>query len=441
MRKIKPLLIALIGIVSVLLLSACVSGNGANSITGAGKIVVMGCDWGPAVTKVIVTVPEELDKEQILSPDMFTVKETKKSKLFPETTVRSVTDVYFSDASGNPVDASSNSGVNSITLELSYSNTEGSPFFYDQNSGFNKWAKEYSLEVKMQKGNALLLSDKTEVSLNVEPVSFKNEPDSETVLLPELDNANTDGVFTGSEGNTLTYASYAPSNASEDNRRPLVIWLHGAGEGGTDPRIDMYGTKTVALMGNEFQGIMNGAYILVPQTAEYWKRNESGVYFDNENPGDHSLYLHDLQELIEEFVSSNYVDPDKIIIGGGSNGGFMSLDLLIHYPDFYAASYLVCEIYEPEQISDEELDAIKDIPMWFVYSKDDQTVVPSLYEEPLIKRLEDMGCEEVHVTVFDNVHDPMGNNYLGHFSWIYFFNNECYEDGLSLWEWISYQSK
>lgn len=441
MRNIRTLLIVLAGIVSLALLSACGSANSADSISGAGKIVVMGCDWGPAVTKVIVTVPEDLDKDQELSPEMFTVKEIKKSSLIPETTVRSVSDVYFSDDSGNPVDTSSGFAANTITLELSYSSTEGSPFFYDQNSGFNKWAKEYSLEVTMQKGNTLLLSDKTAVSLNVEPVSFKNEPDPDTVLMPEIANADTNGVFTGSEGNTLTYASFAPSNASEENRRPLVIWLHGAGEGGTDPRITMYGTKTVALMGDKFQDIMDGAYILVPQTAEYWKRNESGAYFDNGNPGDHSLYLNDLQELIEEFVKSNYIDPDRIIIGGGSNGGFMSLDLLIHYPDFYSASYLVCEIYEPEQISDEELKAIKDIPMWFVYSKDDQTVVPSLYEEPLIKRLENAGCEEVRVTVFDGVHDSLGNQYLGHFSWIYFFNNECYDDGLSLWEWISYQSK
>ena len=73
------------------------------------------------------------------------------------------------------------------------------------------------------------------------------------------------------------------ANASEENKRPLVIWLHGAGEGGNDPLITIYGNKVTALVGDEFQKIMDGAYILVPQTSSVWKRNENGDYFSNEN--------------------------------------------------------------------------------------------------------------------------------------------------------------
>lgn len=76
-----------------------------------------------------------------------------------------------------------------------------------------------------------------------------------------------------------------------------------------------------------------------------------------------------------------------------------------------------------------------------------QTVVPSAYEEPLIARLAETGAADVHVTVFQDVHDMSGRyqkdgnpyQYLGHFSWIFFFNNECYDDDLSLWQWLSEQ--
>ena len=46
---------------------------------------------------------------------------------------------------------------------------------------------------------------------------------------------------------------------------------------------------------------MNGAYVLVPQTPTIWKLNEKGEYFSTQYPGEHSFYLHDLKELIDEY--------------------------------------------------------------------------------------------------------------------------------------------
>ncbi len=162
------------------------------------------------------------------------------------------------------------------------------------------------------------------------------------------------------------------------------------------------------------------------------------------------MYLHDLKELIDTFADSNYVDKNRIIVGGCSNGGFMAMDLILHYPGFFAAAYPICEMYEPELITDEKLQGIKDLPMWFVYAENDATVVPSVYEEPLLQRLEQFGTgPNLHVSVFSDVHDTTGKyykegspyQYYGHFSWIYFFNNECSEGELSLWQWLSEQKR
>ena len=444
LRKTLSFTVALLGLMTAVALSACDMNSNAQKYSG--RLVVMGCDWGPAVTKAVVNVPEGLEKEQELSPDMFSVKEKKKTGVFGDSSGRSVTDVYFSDNDGNRIDVNDESSLNYITLELYYSPEEGSPFFYSNSDGFNKWLESYSLEIKTLKGETVLLSGKQAVALDA-VISFENKPDKDTVFLPEVATTNTDGVFTGKDGNTFTYASFVPENASESNKRPLVIWLHGAGEGGTDPLITLYGTKAVALMGDEFQSTMDGAYVLVPQTSTYWKRNENGDYFSDENGGDHSMFLYDLKELIDQYADSNYVDKDRIIIGGGSNGGFMALDLVINYPEYFAAAYLVCEIYEPELISDDEINAIKDVPMWFVYAENDKTVVPSKYEEPLIARLENAGAKDIRKSVFPDVHDTSGKyfkdgepyQYLGHFSWFYFFNNECFDEGLSLWQWMSQQ--
>jgi predicted peptidase len=50
------------------------------------------------------------------------------------------------------------------------------------------------------------------------------------------------GSFTNAEDNiTLTFADYTP--AKDNKKNPLIIWLHGMGEGGTDPTIPISGNK------------------------------------------------------------------------------------------------------------------------------------------------------------------------------------------------------
>lgn len=414
-----------------------------------GRIEIRGFDWGPAITKAIIRFPHDLKKDQILSADIFRVKEKKKGGNSAVSSERTITDIYFSDENGNrAAPADTETGISFITLELQYSPEEGSPFYYDSAS-FNYWYKSYSMEIKMQNGKTLLLSNNEEVGLETVKITYEGKP-NESVILPETENVYTSGSFTGKEGNTLTYASFAPDNASETKKRPLVIWLHGAGEGGTDPKITLYGNKVTALFSEEFQDTMNGAYVLVPQTPAIWKLNEKGEYFSTQYPGEHSFFLHDLKELIDEYADSNHVDKDRIIVGGCSNGGFMTMDLILNYPDFFAAAFPICEMYEPELIPDEKLERIKNLPMWFVFAQNDNTVIPSVYEKPLLRRLKQLGAgQNLHISEFPDVHDTSGlyykdskpYQYYGHFSWIYFFNNECFDGDLSLWQWLSEQMR
>ena len=448
-RKIIVFIAVIIGLLLItgFLAKQKMSKHNRKTAEASGRIEIRGFDWGPAITRAIIKFPHDLKKDQMLSADMFQVKEKKKGNKSAVPSERTITDIYFSDENGNrAASADTENEPSFITLELQYSPEEGSPFYYDPAS-FNYWYKSYSMEIKTQKGKTLLLANNEEIGLETVKISFADKP-NESVILPEAENVYTSGSFTGKDGNTLTYASYVPDNASADNKRPLVIWLHGAGEGGTDPLITLYGNKVTALFSEEFQNTMDGAYVLVPQTPTIWKLNEKGEYFSTQYPGEHSFYLHDLKELIDEYADSNHVDKNRIIVGGCSNGGFMTMDLILNYPDFFAAAYPICEMYEPELIPDEKLEGIINLPMLFVFARNDNTVVPSVYEEPLLQRLKQLGAgQNLHVSEFADVHDTSGlyhkdnepYQYYGHFSWIYFFNNECFDGDLSLWQWLSEQ--
>ena len=125
------------------------------------------------------------------------------------------------------------------------------------------------------------------------------------------------------------------------------------------------------------------------------------------------------------------------------------MDMVLNYPDFFAAAFPICEAYADSGISDAQLEGIKDLPIWFVYANNDTTVIPEDYEIPTIERLQAIGAD-VHTSVFEDVHDTSGRftgedgqpyQYMGHWSWLYFFNNDCEENGVKLWDWLASQSK
>lgn len=132
-----------------------------------------------------------------------------------------------------------------------------------------------------------------------------------------------------------------------------------------------------------------------------------------------------------------------------SFGGYMTMDMIINYPDYFAAAFPICEAYNNSGLTDAQLESIKDLPLWFIYAKNDTTVDPTAFEEPTLKRLNEIGAN-VHTSVFDDVHDTSdtykgqdGNAYqfMGHWSWIYFFNNECEDNGVNMWQWLSEQHR
>ena len=126
----------------------------------------------------------------------------------------------------------------------------------------------------------------------------------------------------------------------------------------------------------------------------------------------------------------------------------MSLLMAMTYPGEYDGIVPICEALKDEYITDEQLKNIKDLPMYFVYSEDDDTVVPDLFEIPTLKRLNDIGASNLHVSTTEHVIDTSGlyqdadgnpYQYAGHFSWVYFHNDEtaCNEHGETAWDFIA----
>ncbi|MBR3096987.1 MAG: hypothetical protein IKH17_03800, partial [Bacteroidales bacterium] len=119
------------------------------------------------------------------------------------------------------------------------------------------------------------------------------------------------------------------------------------------------------------------------------------------------------------------VDPRRIYLGGCSNGGYMTMHMLIRNPRYFAAAYPTCEAYLDANISDNEIKALAEENIWIVQSFDDTTVDPKTHCIPTFQRLVKAGAKNVWMSMFENVQgiDNPGQKLMGHFSWCYLFND------------------
>ena len=444
MKKILSGLLSAAMIVSMTSMPALAADSG--QVTGTQKAYIVGDDWGPAVTKTVITLDKAVDAAS-LDKDDFSVMETKEGMFgISQPSERSVLDVYPSDSEGNRVEGDSSV----IAIEMAVDPNTGSPFIYKFTSGFNYWCSTYELEVTLNEGSEVRLADGAAVeSFSVDPVI---DLKGDGKIVPQVDGVfDIDQKYTAADGTVYNYADYAP--AADDKENALVIWLHGAGEGTdngvNDSYIDLLGNEVTALASDEFQDLFGGAYVLVPQAATMWMDGGDGGY---QNGDKGSRYAESLFEFIETYVEANPdIDTNRILIGGCSNGGYMTMEMIIKHPDYFAAAFPICEAFYDEYITDEQIDSLVDMPIWFTYAKNDTTVDPTKCAEPTIERLLAAGAENVHVSAFDDVHDTTGRffnadgtpySYQGHWSWTYFDNNECYdENGVNAWEWLAKQTK
>lgn len=255
----------------------------------------------------------------------------------------------------------------------------------------------------------------------------------------------------------IRYGYFVPRKL--DGPKPLIIFLHGAGEGGQDLPIAYSGNKVTEFTEDWLQEKFDGAFVLAPQCDTMWLDDGSGCYGNSGK----SQYTEALKYLIDEFIDRfRYViDPERVYIGGDSNGGFMTMRMLMSYPDAFTAAFPICEAMLDARISDQDIQNLKEIPIWFVHAKDDPVVKPEQYVLPSYQRLMAAGAQNCHFTYWDEIVDLHGlfkdeqgkpYKYMGHFAWIPVFNDDCRLDfdgkpvaidgrEVTLMDWLAAQKK
>ena len=398
-------------------------------------LVVEGFDWGPMVNKVIVgldapTKTVDMQDYAVMAERSHNCAEVPAA--FAKGS-RTIVFAYVSDNKGNRLEEGS---FITLVMAVAPNSPISSALQYSQKAACrgNQWV-DYKVTVTNTKTNQMWNKEKNRI-------------------MPLVDEFDLTGKYQYEAGKTMSYAYFAPKKAAA--KAPLIIWLHGGGEGGTDPTIPLIGNKAFNYASSDIQKYFGGAYVLVPQCPGAWMQNKEGVM----QPGSsEDVYNIGLMALIKEFVKTHPgIDTKRIYIGGCSNGGYMSLKLILKEPSYFAAGYISALAYQSQYITDAQINSIKNVPIWFIQSKDDKTTDPLTTAVPVYERLKKAGAKNVHFSLYDRVIDLTdmfgGKNYYfnGHWSWIYSHSNHAHTeyDGsevllagkpTTLMEWMAAQGK
>jgi predicted peptidase len=193
----------------------------------------------------------------------------------------------------------------------------------------------------------------------------------------------------------LNYLLYLPKDyaSAGEKRWPLILFLHGAGERGTDlALVARHGPPKLVAAGKDLPFI-----IVSPQCPldQRWDDDALIVLLDD--------------------VSVRYrVDRRRVYLTGLSMGGFGVWSLAVNHAERFAAAAPICgggngiDVLLVEGVGKQ---ALQSLPLWaFHGAKDD--VVPVSESERMMAALKRAGCTNAQLTVYPGAeHDAYTRTY------------------------------
>jgi len=215
--------------------------------------------------------------------------------------------------------------------------------------------------------------------------------------------------FTKTESAEADYLLFLPKgyDAKAEKRWPVILFLHGAGERGTNIwKVATHGPPKNVATHPDFPFI-----VVSPQCPEgqVWSRDA-------------------LLALLDDFTGEYAVDTNRIYLTGLSMGGYGTWDFGLAHPERFAAIVPICGGGQTLSVllaSHDKASALRTLGVWAFHGGKDP-VVPLEESQRMVDALKKAGVEEVEFTVYPEAQ---------HDSWTVTYNNP------DLYEWLLKHSR
>ncbi len=182
----------------------------------------------------------------------------------------------------------------------------------------------------------------------------------------------------------MDYLLFLPEGYEKsDKDYPLILFLHGAGESGTDVnRVKKHGMAKVVETKKDLPFI-----VVSPQSPGRGWNPET------------------LNALLDRIILDYRVDRDRVYLTGLSMGGYGTWALAAAHPERFAAIAPICGGGNPR-----DAEKLKALPIWVFHGAKDPTV-PLARSQEMVDALKQAGSD-VKLTVYpDAVHDSWTQTY------------------------------
>ena len=215
-----------------------------------------------------------------------------------------------------------------------------------------------------------------------------------------------------SETVTLPYRIYIPENYDPNKKYPLMIFMHGAGERGTDNmQLHSVDANRYFYYIIEDDRLKDEYILIAPQChpEHRWVEQDwSQSVYEFCPSCQLSVPLTLFYDLLDNEIFTKYnIDMNKILMTGLSMGGFATWFTMMYQPNLLAAAIPICGGADPKMA-----EIIKNIPIWIFHSDDDPGV-PSKSLHAMKKALEEVNATVFHATLYTHEgHGCWGRAYL-----------------------------
>ncbi|NLE56810.1 MAG: prolyl oligopeptidase family serine peptidase [Planctomycetes bacterium] len=188
-------------------------------------------------------------------------------------------------------------------------------------------------------------------------------------------------TFTASDGSgkSISYLVTLPPEYGVDDRRwPLILFLHGAGERGSDlEKVKGHGPL------------------------EYVEKHEGLPFLivSPQAPPDGGWDAELLAGLLDDVTSQYPVDTDRVYVTGYSMGGGGTWSLATAHPERFAGIVPVCGHGNPDEVA-----KLKNVPVWAFHGAKDETI-PVSQSEKMVSALRSAGGNATLTVVYDGGHN------------------------------------
>jgi predicted peptidase len=208
-----------------------------------------------------------------------------------------------------------------------------------------------------------------------------------------------DLVHKDADGKEAKYVVFVPKAYTGEKALPLILFLHGSGETGTDGK-----KQAVTGLGKAIKA-QEDSFPFLAVFPQSQKRDWKAASED----GKRAI------AILDEVEKNYKVDKKKVYLTGLSMGGYGTWSFAAAYPERWAAIVPICGGGDTKSA-----EKIKNIPCWCFHGDKDNAVNVEMSRK-MTKALKDAGAKEVEYTEYPGV---------GHNSWDKAYGTK------ELYEWL-----